>query len=209
MNNYIITNHAKQRRPHYPICPDEELKKIMGRLDTFYNFSSLEDGKYYFQKKGKAAAFKKDGNTVTLITIRGINLETVISDKTFPPLKIDDPIRAEKREKRKAARNIKHKWMQYYPAVLEETEAGGYSIFFPDVPGCISAGQNLEEAISMSKKAIAVHLTGMVKNGDPLPAINLNRCKEIAKGHILVLVRPEKELLIIKTEKDHYDNQRI
>ncbi|MFZ2890441.1 type II toxin-antitoxin system HicB family antitoxin [Sulfuricurvum sp.] len=205
MNNYVITNHAKQRRPHYPIRSDEELKEIMSRLDIFYNFSSLEDGKYYFQKKGKAAVFKKDRNTVTLITIRGINLETEINDEIFPPLKIDDPIRAEKREKRKATRDIKHKWMQYYPAVLEETEAGGYSIFFPDVPGCISSEQNLEKAISMSKKAIAVHLTGMVKNGDPLPAINLNRCKEAAKGHILVMVRPQKELLIIK-QTDSFKN---
>lgn len=198
MNNYIITNHAKQRRPHYPIRSDQELKEIMSKLDAFYNFSSLKDGKYYFQKKGKSAAFNKVGNTVTLITIRGIDLDTEISDETLSPLKIDDPAREEKRNKRKAARNEKHKWMQYYPAIFEEMPDGGYSTFFPDVPGCISAGQNLEEAISMSKKAIAVHLTRMIEDGDPLPAINLNRCREAAKGHILVMIKPQKELLIIK-----------
>lgn len=44
----------------------------------------------------------------------------------------------------------------YYPAVLHEAEKTeqGYWIEFPDLPGCISEGDTLEETITMAKKAI-------------------------------------------------------
>lgn len=197
MMNYIITNHAKQRRPHYPIRSEEELIEIMKRLDFLYKFSSLKNGKYYFRKGGKAAVIKKDGNTITLITIRGIDLETEINSETLPALKIEDPVSAERRRQRNCDRSIKNTWMQNYPAVFEETQDGGYSVFFPDVNGCISAGKNLEEAITMAKKAIAVHLSLMIEDGDSIPVIDLNRCKEIAKGCILVMIIPKKDLLIV------------
>lgn len=200
---YIFTNHAKQRRPHIPIKTDEELNVIMSHLNTYYKFAELGNGKYYFRKKGKAAVFKKDGSTITLITMRGIDLSTELNDETLPALKLEDAYSEVKRANRKAIKNKKDQWMQYYPAVFEETLSGGYDIFFPDIPGCISAGSNLEEAINMSKKAIAIHLTGMIQDGDPLPKIDLNRCKKTAKGHILVMVRPQKELLNIKTGKQN------
>lgn len=198
MNNYIITNHAKQRRPHHIPKTDEELLAIMDRLNAYYKFDELENGKYYFRKKGKAAVFKKDGDAITLITMRGINLTSELNNETLSVLKLEDPEREDKRQSRKAMRDKKNKWMQYYPAVFEEASNGGYSLFFPDVPGCISAGKDLEEAIAMAKKDIAIHLTGMINDGGPLPKINLDRCKEAAKGHILVMIRPQKELLMIK-----------
>lgn len=200
---YIFTNHAKQRRPHFPIKTDEELNGIMDQLNTYYRFAELENGKYYFRKKGKAAVFKKDGSTITLITMRGMDLSSELNDETLPDLKLEDADREAKRANRKAIKNKKDQWMQYYPAVFEETESGGYDIFFPDIAGCISTGNNLEEAINMSKKAIATHLAGMIEDGNPLPKIDLNRCKKAAKGHILVMVRPQKELLNIKTGKQN------
>jgi predicted RNase H-like HicB family nuclease len=198
---YIFTSHAKQRRPHFPVKTDEELNAIMDYLDTAYVFSTLEDGKYSFMRKGKAAVFLKDSNQITLITIRGISVSTVFDAESIPTLKKNEPEADELKARRKEARNKKNKWMQYYPGVFEETKGNGYSVFFPDVPGCISAGNNLEEAINMSKKAIAVHLTEMIKDGDLLPKVNLGRCREVAKGHIIVMVRPQRELLIVKKEK--------
>ena len=195
---YIFTNHAKQRRQHFPIKTDEELNGIMGHLDTFYNFSELEDGKYSFREGGKAAVFSKESNQITLITIRGIDASTAFDTERIPVLKKIDPEVDATKGKRKAARNKKNKWMQYYPAVFKETHTGAYDIFFPDIPDCVSGGKSLEEAITAAKCDIALHLTGMISNGLLMPAIDLNRCKEVAKGHILVMVRPQKELLIVK-----------
>ena len=42
--------------------------------------------------------------------------------------------------------------------VLEEQEEGGYTVFVPALPGCISEGDTLEEAIKNIKEAIILYL---------------------------------------------------
>jgi len=42
--------------------------------------------------------------------------------------------------------------------VLEEQEEGGYTVLVPALPGCISQGDTLEEAIKNIKEAIELYL---------------------------------------------------
>jgi predicted RNase H-like HicB family nuclease len=42
--------------------------------------------------------------------------------------------------------------------VLEPSDEGGYTVYVPSLPGCISEGETKEEAISNIKEAIALHL---------------------------------------------------
>ena len=42
--------------------------------------------------------------------------------------------------------------------ILEEQEEGGYTAYVPALPGCISEGNNLEEAIKNIKEAILLYL---------------------------------------------------
>jgi predicted RNase H-like HicB family nuclease len=42
--------------------------------------------------------------------------------------------------------------------VLEEQEEGGYTVFVPALPGCISEGETREEAIENIREAIALYL---------------------------------------------------
>ena len=49
--------------------------------------------------------------------------------------------------------------MQYvYPAVFYVANEGGYSVEFPDVPGAITQGETLYEAIEMAEDALAIIL---------------------------------------------------
>ncbi len=41
---------------------------------------------------------------------------------------------------------------------LEEQEEGGYTVFVPALPGCISEGDTLEETIKNIKEAIVLYL---------------------------------------------------
>jgi predicted RNase H-like HicB family nuclease len=69
---------------------------------------------------------------------------------------------------------------RYYPAVIDfnseavagtDGEIGGiYGVVFPDVPGCYSAGDTIDEAMANAKEALAGHLTAMVENGMEFPA---------------------------------------
>jgi predicted RNase H-like HicB family nuclease len=42
--------------------------------------------------------------------------------------------------------------------VLEEQEEGGFTVFVPALPGCISEGETREEAIENIREAIALYL---------------------------------------------------
>jgi predicted RNase H-like HicB family nuclease len=44
-----------------------------------------------------------------------------------------------------------------------------YGISFPDFPGCISAGDTLEEVSANGTEALAFHVRGMETDGDPIP----------------------------------------
>jgi predicted RNase H-like HicB family nuclease len=57
-----------------------------------------------------------------------------------------------------------------YPAFFRRVESGGYSIDFPDLPGCVSAGDDLEEALAMAREALSLHLYGLIEDGDAIPA---------------------------------------
>ncbi len=56
-----------------------------------------------------------------------------------------------------------------FPAVFEAGEKKGYTVTFPDLPGCITEGDTLEEALRMAREALELHLYGMEEDGDPIP----------------------------------------
>lgn len=55
-----------------------------------------------------------------------------------------------------------------YFAVFEPSSTG-YSVYFPDFPGCISCGDDMEHAIKMAKEALGLHYWGMEKDGYEMP----------------------------------------
>jgi predicted RNase H-like HicB family nuclease len=52
-----------------------------------------------------------------------------------------------------------------YPAIVERT-ADGFSVFFPDLPGCTSAGATIQQAALNSEEALAGHLLVSAQYGD-------------------------------------------
>ncbi|HEY7358252.1 MAG TPA: type II toxin-antitoxin system HicB family antitoxin [Ktedonobacterales bacterium] len=42
--------------------------------------------------------------------------------------------------------------------VVEPGEEGGYTVYVPSLPGCISAGETLEEALASIKEAVELYL---------------------------------------------------
>ncbi len=67
-----------------------------------------------------------------------------------------------------------------YVAILEKGEHN-YSAYVPDLPGCISTGDSLEEAKQMIREALKAHINAMRKDGDPLPEPS-TRATEVEVG---------------------------
>ena len=44
-----------------------------------------------------------------------------------------------------------------------------YYVTVPALPGCLAQGETLEEAVAMAKEAIAVHIEGLIEDGEPIP----------------------------------------
>jgi predicted RNase H-like HicB family nuclease len=42
--------------------------------------------------------------------------------------------------------------------VLEPSDEGGYTVYVPSLPGCISEGENIDEALSNIQEAIELYL---------------------------------------------------
>lgn len=56
-----------------------------------------------------------------------------------------------------------------YAVVIERAESN-FSAYVPDLPGCVSTGDTLEEVESNIREAIAFHLDGLREDGLPIPA---------------------------------------
>jgi predicted RNase H-like HicB family nuclease len=55
-----------------------------------------------------------------------------------------------------------------YAVVLERGERN-YSAYVPDLPGCVSVGDTLDEVKAEIRDAIEFHLEGMREDGSPIP----------------------------------------
>lgn len=75
-----------------------------------------------------------------------------------------------------------------FPAVFEPGEEKGYCVTFPDLPGCITEGDTLEEAYSMAKEALGLHIYGMEEDGDAIPSPTEPSKITINKNSFITLV---------------------
>jgi len=53
--------------------------------------------------------------------------------------------------------------------VLEPSDEGGYTVYVPSLPGCISEGENKEEALANIKEAIELYLEPVEDDFTPSP----------------------------------------
>lgn len=56
-----------------------------------------------------------------------------------------------------------------YIAYLHKDRKSDFGVSFPDFPGCVTAGKTLEEARRLAPRALALHMQGMIEDGEPIP----------------------------------------
>lgn len=59
--------------------------------------------------------------------------------------------------------------MSGYVVVVERDEAGGYSTWSPDLPGCVAADDDYDECLRLMAEAMRLHLDGMRADGEQVP----------------------------------------
>jgi predicted RNase H-like HicB family nuclease len=57
----------------------------------------------------------------------------------------------------------------FYPIVIHKDPDSTFGVTVPDLPGCFSAGDTLDEALRMSQEAIELHIEGLLEDNDAVP----------------------------------------
>jgi predicted RNase H-like HicB family nuclease len=60
--------------------------------------------------------------------------------------------------------------MANYIAIVHKEAKSDFGVSFPDFPGCVTAGQTVDEAKDSAQEALSLHINGMVEDGDQLPS---------------------------------------
>ncbi|MCD6170108.1 MAG: type II toxin-antitoxin system HicB family antitoxin [Candidatus Latescibacterota bacterium] len=56
-----------------------------------------------------------------------------------------------------------------YRILLRKEPEGGYTVIIPSLPGCITYGDTIEEAIKMAKEAIELYIESLKEHGEEIP----------------------------------------
>ena len=87
--------------------------------------------------------------------------------------------------------------MKYvYPSVFRANDDGSYTITFPDLPGCISEGKSLPEAMEWAESALSECLQLMIDENEAIPqasSIKAIRTEDDAEFVTLIYVEAPLE----------------
>jgi predicted RNase H-like HicB family nuclease len=56
-----------------------------------------------------------------------------------------------------------------YRIVLKKEPEGGYTVTVPALPGCITYGEDVEEAITMAEEVIELYIEELQSRGEEIP----------------------------------------
>lgn len=56
-----------------------------------------------------------------------------------------------------------------YRVILRKEPERGYTVIVPSLPGCVTYGETIEEAIEMAKEAIELYIESLKEHGEEIP----------------------------------------
>ena len=86
----------------------------------------------------------------------------------------------------------------FYPAIFHEAEEGGFWVSFPDLPECLTEGDNMQQAYEMAVEALGISLISRKEDREIIPKpTEINKID--AKDGILAVV----EFDMMEYQKKH------
>lgn len=76
-----------------------------------------------------------------------------------------------------------------YPALFSKWEEGdGYTVEFPDLPGCVTEGATIAEAVEMAEDAASGWVLGELEDGNDIPAASAPSSIRASDGEFVSVV---------------------
>lgn len=100
-----------------------------------------------------------------------------------------------------------------YPAIFDY-DTDGIAVEFPDLPGCLTCGDDIDEAVKNAKECLGLHLYGMRKDNDPIPEstpVYKIKCEEnqeirLIEADVVIELLENESILRIVEERDKNDS---
>ena len=91
-----------------------------------------------------------------------------------------------------------------YPAIFTPYEdgTGGYTVEFPNLPGCVTGGDDLAEALFMAEDAASGWVLGELEDGQLVPEASRIENVETEKGQFVSLIALDMESYAAKYGKN-------
>ena len=71
-----------------------------------------------------------------------------------------------------------------YRITQRKEPEGGYTVLVPALPGCITYGKTVEEAIEMARDAINGYIESLIEDGEAIPVEeDLIECRLTVEAH--------------------------
>lgn len=86
----------------------------------------------------------------------------------------------------------------FYPALFHKAEEGGFWVSFPDIPECLTQGDDMTQAYEMAVEALGLALTCREEEKQPLPA---------ASDPTTIATEPDSFLVVIEFDMLAYKKQ--
>lgn len=94
--------------------------------------------------------------------------------------------------------------MKHAYTALFEPDGTGYVVSFPDIPGCVTEGDSVEEAVYMAHDALCLMLYDLEEDKKPLPAASDPAAFTAPKGGFVSVVAVDTD-----EYKKYYDTRAV
>lgn len=78
-----------------------------------------------------------------------------------------------------------------YPAIFHPNKDGSFTITYPDLPGCVSEGKSLGNAMYMAQSALTQWIEYLTDKGQPIPVASNAQNIAPSPGEFVNLIRAE------------------
>lgn len=82
-----------------------------------------------------------------------------------------------------------------FPAIFEPSEEGGYCVTFPDLPGCITEGDDLKESMRMAKDALELYIYNLEDDKEEIPTPSKPEKIKVSNGSFVVPIEAYMPLI--------------
>ena len=80
----------------------------------------------------------------------------------------------------------------FYPALFHKAEEGGFWVSFPDIPECLTEGDNMDLAYEMAFDALGLAISDRLQNNKILPTPSFLEDIEVDSDSFLAIIEFDK-----------------